>query len=148
MKLTNLLFATSALLLMACNKPADEPLVPEEANYVGTVTVIYQDAAYDTEDIEVNFTPAQDGKTGSLTIYKIRFVPQMPVTIDVTIPDIDLTSTTEQINLSCTNVIPLAMGGEYPRYTVTDLQGSIVGKEISFSLNFGTVTTSYRGSVK
>lgn len=148
MKITNLILATSVLLLMACNKPADEPLVPEEANYVGTVTVIYQDAPYDTEDIEVNFTPAQDGKTGSLTIYKIRFVPQMPVTIDVTIPDIDLTSTTEQINLSCTNVIPLAMGGEYPRYTVTDLQGSIVGKEISFSLNFGTVPTSYRGSIK
>ena len=138
----------SALFLLACNKPADEPLVPEEANYVGTVTVIYQDAPYDTEDIEVNFTPAQDGKTGSLTIYKIRFVPQMPVTIDVTIPDINVTSTTEQISLSCNNVIPLAMGGEFPRYTVTDLQGTIVGKEISFSLNLGTVPTSYRGSVK
>ena len=148
MKITNLILATSALFLLACNKPADEPLVPVEANYVGTVTVIYQDAPFDTEDIEVNFTPAEDGKTGSLTIYKIRFVPQMPVTIDVTIPDINVTSTAGQINLSCTNVIPLAMGGEYPRYTVTDLQGSIVGKEISFSLNFGTVPTSYRGSVK
>ena len=122
--------------------------MPQEANYVGTVTVIYQDAPFDSEDIEVNFTPAQDGKTGSLTIYKIRFVPQMPVTIDVTIPDINVTSTTEQISLSCNNVIPLAMGGEFPRYTVTDLQGTIVGKEISFSLNFGTVPTSYRGSVK
>lgn len=147
MKIKNLTILASALLLLACNKPA-EPLVPEEANFVGTVTVIYQDAPYDTEDIEVNFTPAQDGKTGSLTIYKIRFVPQMPVTIDVTIPDINVTSTTEQISLSCNNVIPLAMGGEFPRYTVTDLQGTIVGKEISFSLNFGTVPTSYRGSVK
>lgn len=43
------------------------------------------------EDIEVNFTPSEDGTTATVTIYKIRFVPQMPVTIDVTIPDIKLT---------------------------------------------------------
>ena len=40
------------------------------------------------------------------------------------------------------------MGGEYPRYTVTDLKGSIVGKEISFSLHFGSVPTSYKGKLE
>ena len=96
----------------------------------------------------MNFKPSADGKTGSLTIYQIKFVPQMPVTIDVTIPNINVTSTPEQINLECARVIPLAMGGEYPRYTVTDLKGSIVGKEISFSLNFGSVPTSYKGKLE
>ena len=147
MKITNLLAIATTLLLMACNKPA-QPIVPEESNFKGIVTVIYQDAPFQNENIEVNFKPSADGKTGSLTIYQIKFVPQMPVTIDVTIPNINVTSTPEQINLECAQVIPLAMGGEYPRYTVTDLKGSIVGKEISFSLNFGSVPTSYKGKLE
>ena len=147
MKITNLLAIATTLLLMACNKPA-QPIVPEESNFKGTVTVIYQDAPFQNENIEVNFKPSADGKTGSLTIYQIKFVPQMPVTIDVTIPNINVTSTPEQINLECAQVIPLAMGGEYPRYTVTDLKGSIVGKEISFSLNFGSIPTSYKGKME
>lgn len=147
MKITNLFAIATTLLLMACNKPA-QPIVPVENNFKGTVTVIYQDAPFDNENIEVNFKPSADGKTGSLTIYQIKFVPQMPVTIDVTIPNINVTSTPEQINLECAQVIPLAMGGEYPRYTVTDLKGTIKDKEISFSLNFGSYPTSYKGTLK
>ena len=69
----------------------------------------------------------------------------MPVTIDVTIPGIALQSSAEKVILSCERVIPLAMGGEYPRYTVTDFQGEIIGKELTFSLNFGDYPTSFRG---
>ena len=79
MKITNLFTFATALLLMACNKPA-QPVIPQESNFKGTVTVIYQDAPFDNENIEVNFKPSADGKTGSLTIYQIKFVPQMPVT--------------------------------------------------------------------
>ena len=95
MKITNLLAIATTLLLLACNKPA-QPVIPQESNFKGTVTVIYQDAPFDNENIEVNFKPSADGKTGSLTIYQIKFVPQMPVTIDVTIPNINVTSTPEQ----------------------------------------------------
>ena len=60
---------------------------------------------------------AEDGKTASITIYQIRFVPQMPVTIDVTIPNVAVQSTPEKILLSCETTVPLAMGGEFPRYS-------------------------------
>lgn len=138
----------SALLLIACEKenPAT-PLVPKVSDYTGTVTVIYQEAPFDNENINVNFTPSEDGKTASITLHQIRFVPQMPVTIDVTIPDIVLQSTSEKISLSCERTIPLAMGGEYPRYTVTDLKGEIVGSELTFSLNFGDYPTSFKGQL-
>ena len=149
MKATRLFAALLGVLLVSCGKetPA-KPLVPEESDYVGTVTVIYQEAPFDNENIRVNFTPAEDGKTGSITLHQIRFVPQMPVTIDVTIPDIRLQSTPEKILLSCERTIPLAMGGEYPRYTVTGLQGEIVGQELSFSLHFGDYPTSFKGQCK
>ena len=142
-----LLVILAALSLFACSKVEPELPVPEKADYKGTVTVIYQDSPFENEDIEVNFTPSEDGKTAEIVIYKIRFVPQMPVTIDVTIPGVSLAATSEGINIECDSVIPLAMGGEYPRYTVTDLKG-IQKKDgtLEFSLNFGDYPTSFKGT--
>lgn len=149
MKAKHLLFAFVAMSLIGCGKETPEmPLVPEESDYVGTVTVVYNEAPFDNEGIRVNFTPSEDGQTASITLHQIRFVPQMPVTIDVTIPDIALQSSTEKIVLSCERCIPLAMGGEYPRYTVTDLRGEIVGDELTFSLNFGDYPTSFKGRIE
>ena len=140
------LFALLALSLIACTKVEPEKLPePEAADYTGTVTVMFQGEPFDNEGINVNFTPSEDGKTAEITIYKIRFVSQMPVTIDVTIPKINLQSTSEGIILSCEEVIPLAMGGEYPRYKVTELKGKVAGKELKFSLNFGDYPTSFKG---
>lgn len=147
MKKNSILLALAAWAVLACNKPEPEKLpVPETADFKGTVTVVYKETPFDNEDIEVNFTPSEDGKTASVTIYKIRFVPQMPVTIDVTIPNIDLTVTKDAILLSCDEVIPLAMGGEYPRYTVTGLTGTQKDDALEFSLHFGDYPTSFKGT--
>ncbi len=141
--------ALVAMTLIGCGKAEPEtPIVPEMSDYKGTVTVMYKGEPFNNENIQVNFTPSEDGKTASIIIYQIRFVPQMPVTIDVTIPNVAVQSTTEKILLSCERTIPLAMGGEYPRYTVTDLKGEIVGKEMSFSLNFGDSPTSFQGQAQ
>lgn len=149
MKTIRLFAAMLGMLLVSCGKETTEmPLVPEESDYVGTVTVIYQEAPFDNENISVNFTPSGGGETASITLRQIRFVPQMPVTIDVTISDIRLQSTPEKILLSCEKTIPWAMGGEYPRYTVTGLQGEIVGEELTFSLLFGDYPTSFKGLLK
>lgn len=146
MKTKFFLAAAMATLIFSCGENTPEaPLVPEESDYTGTVTVIYQGSPFNNENISVNFSPSDEGKTASITLHQIRFVPQMPVTIDVTIPGIALQSSKEKIILSCERTIPLAMGGEYPRYTVTDLKGEIVGKSLSFSLNFGDYPTSFSG---
>ena len=141
--------ALVAMTLIGCGKAEPEiPIVPEVSDYKGTVTVQYQGEPFDNENIAVNFTPAEDGKTASITIYQIRFVPQMPVTIDVTIPNVTVQSTPEKILLSGDQIIPLAMGGDFPRYTVTGLEGEIVGQELVFSLNFGNSPTSFRGELQ
>ena len=72
----------------------------------------------------------------------------MPVRIDVAIPDIQLQEGSDGVfTFSCTNVIPLALGGEYPRYTVTDLKGNVSEQHLSFSLNFGDYPTSFTGTL-
>ncbi|MBR1926582.1 MAG: hypothetical protein IJ840_02345 [Bacteroidales bacterium] len=149
MKTNFFILAIAASLLFACKgNEDDQPITPSNADFVGTVSVTYQGEPFDNEDIEVNFTPSEDGRTASLIIYKIRFVPQMPVTIDVTIPDINVSVTGNVLTLTKDTVIPLAMGGEYPRYTVTGLNGKIEGEELVFSLNFGDYPTSFSGKRK
>ena len=148
MKAKSFFAAVAALLLAACGKEAPEtPIVPTESAYIGTVTVTYQGADFDNENIQVDFLPSEDGTTASVLLHQIRFVPQMPVTIDVTVPDIKLQSTTKEVILSCETCIPLAMGGEYPRYTVTGFKGEIAGDELTFSLNFGDYPTSFKGRI-
>lgn len=146
MKIKQLIPAFAALLLLSCGKENPvEPVKPVASDYTGTVTVVFLENPFDNENITVNFTPAEDGRSASLTIQKIRFVPQMPVTVDVTVPGIQMESTPEKVVLSCETTVPLAMGGENPRYTVTNFQGEIVGNELTFSLNFGDYPTSFKG---
>ena len=141
--------AVAASLILGCShNEKEQPITPVQADYVGTVSVTYQGEPFDNDGIEVNFTPSDDGKTASIIIYKIKFVPQMPVTIDVTIPDIDVSVTGNVMSLSKDTVVPLAMGGEYPRYTVTGLNGKIEGEELVFSLKFGDYPTSFTGKRK
>ncbi len=149
MKIKCLFAALAALSLLACSKETpDSPTVKEPTEYSGTVTVIYQEAPFDNENIQVTYTPAEDGQTVSITIHQIRFVPQMPVTIDVIIPDIALQASGEKTLLSCEKTIPLALGGEYPKYTVTNLEGELLGDALRFSLNFGKYPTSFSGQRK
>jgi len=125
------------------------PLTREEksqaAEYVGTVSVEYKGDIYDNPDIRVHFLPSDDEKTAKIVIYRIKFVPQMPVTIDVTIPSIELTQSGSGFSLKADNVVPLALGGEYEKYRVTALNGSVSGEKLSFSLNFGDYPTSFSG---
>lgn len=144
-----LVVSAMALLALSCSKePKEEPLVPQLADYVGTVTVGYQGSSFDNENISVQFQPAADGKTASILINQIRFVPQMPVKVDVTIPDVNVEVSGQKLLLSCESVIPLAMGGPYTRYPVTGLTGTLEGDSLSFDLKFGDSPTSFRGTKK
>jgi hypothetical protein len=147
---TNCLFTAIAVLFMiSCAKDIPNlPTASESYDYTGTVTVIYQEAPFDNENIQVTYFPADDGQTAYITLHHIRFVPQMPVTIDVTIPDIALQASGEKTLLSCEKTIPLALGGEYPKYTVTNLEGEVLGNALRFSLNFGKYPTSFSGQRK
>lgn len=141
--LTIMLVAAMATL-MGCNKANEEPTLPAKADYVGTVTVTVRGEESDLEDIKVNFDAAEDGKTATITIFKIRFVPQMPE-VNVTIPNVQLTHNGSETLLECDNVVPLSLGGEDPSHTVTGLKGTRKGNELEFSLNFGKTPTSFKG---
>ena len=150
MQFKHMLMALAALAAIGCNKNNPEETVGlKEGSYVGTVTVNSTSGeVFDNENIEVTFTPSEDGKTATLILYQIKFTPRMPMTLDVTIPDVNITAEGQDIKLECAEVVPIAMGGPFPNYTVTNLTGKISGGELTFSLNFGATPTSFSGSIK
>ena len=149
MKKTIYLLLAFAAVLVSCEKTEKEDVViAVNGDYIGTLTVNSQETDYETDSVKVSFQPNEAGDSASITLYQVRFVPQMPVTIDITVPGISVENTENGALLSCVQSIPLAMGGEYPRYTVTGFQGEVKGEEITFSLVFGSYPTSYRGRLQ
>ena len=144
MKIKFFAIALAALSLIACEKEP-EPIVPEQADYVGTLTVEATAGTVINADSRVDFLPFEDG-FAELTLYEVKFAPGMPMRLDVAIPGVTLTSTPEKVILSGNEIIPIAMGGnQFPQYTVTDLKGEIVGDKLSFTLKLGGIPTTYIG---
>lgn len=145
---TKLLFAiASAVLLAACSKnPSIETPESETADYTGTVSVEYEGEIFDNEDIKVHYVLSDDGKAAEILIYRIKFVPKMPVRVDVTIPDIQVVRDGGRTLLYCDDLNPLALGGEYPKYRVHNFEGEDSDHGLQFSLLFGEYPTWFSGS--
>lgn len=137
----------AALCLAACVKdPEHDQYKGPYDVYVGTVKVDSKDGnTYYNENIRVAWrTPA--GSPAELAIYQIKFVPAMPVTINVTIPGVVATEQEDgSLRLDCPDVDPWALGGPYPKYRVSGFSGSIRGNKLAFKLLFGTTPTEFEG---
>ena len=147
MNIKHIMPLVAIVLLISCQKePRPEELVPGAMDFLGTVSVISKGETFHNKDKKICFSPSEDGTSATLIIYHIKFVPAMPVTIDVTIPNVQIVREGERVLLAADNVIPLALGGEYPKYLVTNLTGVQEGDRLDFSLNFGENPTSFSGT--
>ena len=150
MKTKYLFIALAFAALVGCNKNETEekPVEAKAGNYVGTFTAEASTGTLIEDGIRVNFTPDEGGNTCTLILYQARFSPRMLVQVDVTIRSVNMVCGTDKITLSCDNVVPLALGGEFTNYTVTDFQGEIKGGNLSFSTKFGSTPTTYSGTLE
>ena len=100
-----------------------------------------------SENVNVNVR-LQDGGTATIIFNKVKFVPQMPVSLDVTVPGVKCEIRENEIILSGNDIVPLAMGMPYAKYKVTSLNGKITAGKLTVSLNFGEFATSYVGDAQ
>jgi len=149
MKRTIYLMLAIAAILVSCDKSEKENEQPvqvlKSTDYSGTLTVNASSGAFDTENVKVSYYATEKADSASIIMYQVKFSPRMPVSLDVTVPGIVVKPTEKGAILTCDSIVPLAMGGEYPNYTVTGFEGEIVDDELTFSLKFGSTPTSYRG---
>lgn len=141
------MIAAISVVAAACSK--NEPVTiietPAETVYSGTMTVVAGGKDNVSENVNVNL---QDDGTATIIFNKVKFVPQMPVSLDVTVPGVTCETRENEIILSGDDIVPLAMGMPYAKYNVTSLNGKITAGKLTVSLNFGEFATSYVGDAQ
>jgi hypothetical protein len=121
---------------IACEK-APTVITDDSPEYTGTMIVAYEGEDFRQNDIKVLGEFDQSKTTIDIKLQKVKFVPAMPIRIDVTIMDIPVVSTGEDSwTFEADDLTPWAMGGPYDTYRVDDLCGTISGDSIEFSLGF------------
>lgn len=150
MKKLSFIAAIMALFLCGCEKNPDnggqEPQ-PGTLSFSGTMTVVFRGETVPSEDVEISVSYEEDG-TLSLLFNQVNFVPQMPGSLDVKVAGITYIDRDGVVTFEGDGIVPTygIVDAEMPKFTVTELTGTIEGNVLRFSLNFGAFPTSYTGS--
>lgn len=131
-----LFFISTVLLFLSCEKPPTV-ITDQSPSYSGTMTVLYEGEDFVQTGIAVKAEPDEKASVLDIMLEKVKFVPAMPIRIDVTIMDVPFEEAADgSFNFSVDNVVPWALGGPYDTYRVDNLTGVIKDGKISFSLDF------------
>lgn len=130
------------------NETNDVVIKPVETRYTGTINVNFKGQTTDTEGVDCGVLKDDNKKTIDLNLYQVKFVPQMPLTIDLTIPSISFQESNNEIKFSADSIAPTMGGNPYPQYAATNLTGMIIGDSIWFHCSFGDYPTTYQGNLK
>ena len=151
-RIAMLFMAVALMLSLSCTKENgsnEEPLVANEYEYSGTMTVSAGGSDNVSEDVAVDCLLDKDARTMKVLFNKVKFVPQMPVSLDVTVPDVGYSEKDGTVKFSGDGIVPLSGGTvPFPKYTVTALSGTMTATGISLSLNFGDYPVTYIGVPK
>ena len=146
------LMAVAMPLAMSCSKEDgsnEEPLVANEYEYSGTMTVTAGGSDNVSEDVAVDCLLDKEASTMKILFHKVKFVPQMPISLDVTVPDVAYSEKNGTVEFSADGIVPLSGGTvPFPKYTVTALSGTLNATGLSLSLNFGDYPVTYVGAPK
>lgn len=145
------LAACLAALVSGCSKDTpdgpDNPgdVAPAASEYVGTMTVNASGTENVSENVTVEVTE-ESASAVTLVFRKVKFVPQMPMSLDVTVPGVKCMPEKDgTFTLSGDGIVPTALAMPYPKFTVTGLSGTLGGGSLEVSLNFGEYPTAYSG---
>ncbi len=79
-----------------------------------------------SEDVAVDCLLDKVASTMKILFHKVKFVPQMPISLDVTVPDIAYSEKNGTVEFSADGIIPLSGGTvPFPKYTVAALSGTL-----------------------
>jgi hypothetical protein len=148
MKTVKIFFmAFMAVLLVACDEDG-KVVVTEEVpsgDYVGQLSVDQNDGTfYDKDNVSVAFTVLDNEKEVQLLMKQVKFAQGMPE-MDVTIDSIPAAPALNLWALAGNNIVPKAMGGPVPKYTITDLIGTVTNDSLSVRMKCGAYPLTFKG---
>ncbi|MBO4806387.1 MAG: hypothetical protein J5554_10125 [Paludibacteraceae bacterium] len=119
----------------------------DTTSYIGQMFVDYSDLTYRSDSVNVKSSYDSLGNV-NLDLLGVRFVPQMPVTVNLTVPSIPKKQSEGVITFQADTVVPTMSSRPVEKYTAYDIKGEIKGDSITFSLKFGDYPTSYKGKLQ
>lgn len=129
--------AASFIFLLTSCEEAPSVITEESPEFSGKMTVLYQGENFDQNGIKVFAEFNQDKTMLDIKLMKVKFVPAMPVRIDVTILEVPATKEDDGAwSFYGDGITPWAMGGPYDGYRVDKLEGRISDSTLDFSLDF------------
>ncbi len=132
----------------SCEKEEEPLKLTEDGTYSGQLAVDQLNGTnYTSSNVQVKVTPSTSAGYITIDMLQVSFSPKMPVKLDMKIQNVVYTSTSEKITLSGNNIIPIAMGGEFPAYTITNLTGEIQNGVLSLSMMCGSFPLTYNGTL-
>ena len=145
-----MLMAAATLLPVSCSKESgsvNEQMTSGKYEYSGKMTVSASGTDNVSEGVEVDVVLDDKSKTASIEFKGVKFVPQMPVTLDVTVPGVAYVEKDGCLEFSGDDIIPLSGGTlPFPKYTVKGLSGTLDKSCLSLTLNFGDYPVTYEGA--
>jgi len=158
------LFMTAliATALVACDKK-EEPKEDETENtekekekekekenagvYIGLLSVDQNNGSFfELDNVQTIIEQTADD-TVTITMKDVKFSPGMPISLaEMIIAGVLLSETAEGVSLSGDGIVPIAMGGPFVKYTITNLRGTIIGNTLKFSMKCGEFPLSYLGT--
>jgi hypothetical protein len=143
-----LLIITITVLVGACEEkePTDNPVTVEDGTYIGTLNVDQNDGTFHTQD-NVSIVLEVEESSATIKMMQVSFASGMPVKLDMTIPDITTVAISEGLSLSGDSIVPLAMGGEFPVYTIKELTGEVTPETIYLNMMCGVYPLTFSGIV-
>lgn len=145
------LCAAMFAVAVSCSKDDDkgDDLATGTKSYVGTVSVDQTDGTFfHDEDVTIDITFNEAAMTFDMKVNQVQFAAAMPIKLDMTVKGIAYTETNGTVSFTGDGLIPEAMGGPFPGYTITNLSGTITATQMSFSMICGRFPTSFSGTAK
>lgn len=148
-KIVSFLMAAAMLLTLSCskeNEDVENPSFSGNYEYSGPMTVTAGGVDNVSEDVRVEVRIDETARTLDIMFNKVKFVPQMPISLDVSVPGVGFEVKNGALEFSADGIVPLSGGTlPFPKYTVTGLAGTLTGSGISMKLNFGEYPVAYEG---
>lgn len=128
------------------NQPTTEQT--SSKTFIGRITVGEGSGAFSEDSISIETSNLVSGKINA-KLLQVKFAQAMPLRLDMEINGIDYVKENDgTYTLTGNNIVPIAMGGEFPAYTITNLNGRIIDSIFTLSMTCGSYPVNYEGVLK
>ena len=147
-----LMVLATLIALPACSDDDKEtidpgkPETPVATTYTGRLIV--NNGAYIKENADCEITFAENGNKLTLNINSVKFAEAMPVTINLSVPEIPCATENGKTIFSGNDIVPMIGVAPAEAYTFSTITGSIENSALEFSAKMTKGSFSFTGVEK